>query len=143
DPDLIGRKWPDRYVNAVTETLTHPYLMYESAAGEESAAGLMYGDGQDGGIVVESLLHSVTVMYVDIYVGHATELTPKPTDADRTVVEGAEASRPFEVGVVQATGDVHGDLAPPIDHSLRRIYGSAGIEQRGLVHSGEGRIITT
>src|SRR2546423_5621371 len=97
--DGMERAQPARVVCAGRECDVHRIplgvwaagLVRKAGAGKERAAGLVKGDRQNTGIVVEHSLNAITVVDVDVDVGdplHA--LLEQPCDGDRWIVVDAK-----------------------------------------------------
>ena len=96
-------------LTTVPSARRRPELSREAGAGERGVATLVQADRQHPGIVVESRLHAVAVVRVDVDVGHpAHAVGEQPRDGDGRIVVDAEARGLRRHRVVQAARQVDG-----------------------------------
>ena len=103
----------------------------------------MEGDREDARVAIEDGLHAIPVMAVDVHVEDAADPELEQVmDADRDVVEDAEPGRAARHRMVESPAKIVGTRGAPLRDEVAREHRGAGLEQRGVVHPRERRVVS-
>ncbi len=94
----------ERHVDAVPFARPLAQFLDKAGAGEDKAARLVEGDGQDTIIAVKGGLHAIAVVGVDVDVDHPPAGVEHMLDGDGPIPKDAEAGSKIPPGVMQPPG---------------------------------------
>ena len=96
-----------------------------------------YGYRQHAVRLVESLLHRIAVVGVDVDVGDTQPPLHGPLDGHHRIVEVTEAGSSAGVGMMPAAGHIEGGAAAAVDHLAHGFHGPAADETGPVVEPAE------
>jgi hypothetical protein len=112
-----------------------------SGAGEEALAGLVHRGCEYPGVFVEESLYAVTVVSVEIQVGHSAAGLHSQSEGDRAVVVDAEARGRGLLRVVVTARRTEGAPCAALHDGPHRLDGGARVQSGGVVDVWKQRVI--
>lgn len=138
---LIVDAFLERNVHRVVAAGLGADLVHGAGAGEKLVAVLVEADGHHPVGEVESFLHAVAMVHVDVDVKHARMMFQQFQNADDDVVDVAEARRLVLLRMVQSAAPVDANVALVLVDLLRALQARARVIGAELEETVEDRAV--